>query len=416
MISIVFSVLCVGMLMGHSDAGADNSSSLPRITTQNGGFVVAATGEPFIPRGFQYVRIRNNGTHYVHTPGFYQPLAIEEMFSDLADHGFNVVRTFLGFEGVFDEGGISSAFLDNLEDYLRRARKHGVYVILERRYVLPTGPYGAALSDWESSFNEGIVPGPNNMRYMSTAYFEAMRHFWGDLVRAIRDRDPGLLSTVFAYELENESELRVNEAPIVNTEGVFVAPDGRVFDVTDEDELQALLDHCTILWANASVEAIQEVDPEALVTSSVFTYRASGRPNGPGAPRSTPYGDPRYPLRPKALAQSNLSFVDIHLYPESIDALEAHLDSIEFDRVLEICDSLNKPLFVGEFGAVKPFWPEFNPAAEMIEVVLPRLFEKGFAGYCFWTYDCHEQLYVWNAKAEDKRIFQFLAEYNNSLK
>lgn len=415
MISMAFSVLYVGMLMGQSDVMLDDSRPLPRITTQNGQFVVAETGELFIPRGFQYVRIRNNGIHYVHTPGFYQPLAIEEMFADIAKHGFNVVRTFLGFEGVFDEGGIFSAFLDNLEDYMRRARKHGVYVILERRYVLPTGPYGAALSDWESSFTEGIVPGPNNMRYMSMAYYEAMRRFWGDLVRAIRDRDPGLLSTVFAYELENESELRVNEAPIVNTEGVFVAPDGRVFDVADEDELQALLDHCTILWANASVQAIQEVDPEALVTTSVFTYRASGRPEGPGAPRSTPYGDPRYPLRPIALAQSNLSFVDIHFYPESIDALGAHLDSIEFEQVIEICNTLGKPLFVGEFGAVKPFWPEFKPAAEMIETVLPRLFETGFTGYCFWTYDCHEQMDVWNAKAEDKRIFQFLAGYNDSL-
>ncbi len=412
----IFSVLIVGFPMAAPAPEAEyDVEPLPRIATQDGRFVIAESGEPFIPRGFHYVRIRNNGIHYVHTPGFYQPLAIEEMFADLSEHGFNVVRTFLGFEGVFDETGISEPFLDNLEDYLRRARRHGVYVILERRYVLAVGPYGEALSGWESGITEGIVPGPNNMRYMSAAYYEAMRRFWGDLVQAIKDRDPGLLSTVLAYELENESEFRVNESPIADTEGIFYAPDGKAFDVADEDELQVLLDHCTILWANASVEAIQAVDPEALVTTSVFTYRASGRPGGPGAPRTTPWGDPRYPLRPVAMAQSDLSYVDIHLYPESVDALELHLDSIEFDRLQELCDAAGKLIFVGEYGAVKPFWPEFEPAAEMIETVTPRLFEKGFAGYCFWTYDCHEQLYVWNAKAEDRRIFEFLAEFNDTL-
>ena len=117
---------------------------LPRITTRDGMFVMADTSEPFIPRGFHYVRIRNNSKHYVHTPGFYQPLAVEEMFADLAKHGFNIVRTFLGFDGLFDEHGISEAFLDNLFDLLCRARHHGIYVILERRYVQPVGAYGAA--------------------------------------------------------------------------------------------------------------------------------------------------------------------------------------------------------------------------------------------------------------------------------
>jgi len=67
---------------------------------------------------------------------------------------------------------------------------------------------------------------------------------------------------------------------------------------------------------------------------------------------------------------------------------------------------------VGEFGAVKPFWPEFAQAYKMVKSVIPRLLEKGFAGYCYWTYDCYEQSDVWNAKAEDGRIFQYLAEFN----
>ena len=393
----------------HTDSGIP---PLPRITTRDGRFVLAETGEPFVPRGFQYVRIRNNGTHYVHTPGFYQPLAVEEMFADLAEHGFNIVRTFLGWDGVFDENGLSEAFMDNLMDFLSRARRHGVYVILERRYVLPVGAYGAALSGWESQFTQGIVPGPNNMRYMSSAYIEAMSLFWSDLAQAIKDHDPNLLSTVFAYELENESEFRVNESPIVDTAGIFYAPDGKAFDVSDEGTLQALLDHCTVLWANATAAAIQHVDSEAMVSTSVFTYRASGRPGGPGKPRSAVSADPRYPLRPLALARSDLSFVDIHLYPESLDALEIHLENIEFPQLQAICVELGKPLFVGEFGAVKPFWPEFTPAYEMIKIITPRLFEKGFAGYCFWTYDCHEQPNVWNAKAEGGQIFQYLVELN----
>lgn len=414
MLSCLMNAILVSTFSAHATLSADiTDPALPRITTTDGMFIVTETGEPFIPRGFQYVRIRNNGAHYVHTPGFYQPLAAEEMFADLAEHGFNIVRIFLGFDGLFDESGISEAFLDNLEDFLRRARRHGIYVILERRYVLPVGAYGTALANWESQFIQGIVPGPNNMRYMSKAYTKAMSLFWRDLVQAIKSRDPDLLSTVFAYELENESEFRVNESPIVDTSGTFYAPDGVAFEVSDEDTLQALLDHCTILWANAAVSAIQEVDPSAMVSTSVFTYRASGRPDGPGKPRSTTAIDPRYPLRPVALARSDLSYVDIHLYPESIDAIRAHLESIEFTRLREICNNSGKPIFVGEFGALKPIFPDFAPAYEMIECVTPRLFEQGFAGYCFWTYDCHEQPYVWNAKAKAGQIFQFLADFHH---
>ena len=70
------------------------------------------------------------------------------------------------------------------------------------------------------------------------------------------------------------------------------------------------------------------------------------------------------------------------------------------------------PMFVGEFGALKPFLPDFADAYTMITSVTPRLFEKGFAGYCYWIYDCHEQPYVWNAKAEGGKLFQWLAAFN----
>jgi DUF1680 family protein len=75
---------------------------LPRITSHDGKFVEKQTGKEFCPRGFQYIRIDAEGTHYVHTPDRYDPNAAEAMLADIEEHGFNIVRIFLGFPGVFD--------------------------------------------------------------------------------------------------------------------------------------------------------------------------------------------------------------------------------------------------------------------------------------------------------------------------
>ncbi len=58
---------CAAASTLHTDSG---NSPLPRITTRDGLSVNADSCEPFVPCGFQYVRIPNNGIHYVHTSEF----------------------------------------------------------------------------------------------------------------------------------------------------------------------------------------------------------------------------------------------------------------------------------------------------------------------------------------------------------
>lgn len=398
---LMLTVLLVPGAPAPGASGDDPAPPLGRVAVRDGSFIDTATGERFEPRGLHYIRLLPDGRHYVLDPGRYDAERIEAMLMDLKAHGYNVVRIFVGHIGVAGDRGLASEFIATLCDFLKRAQRHGVRVILVPDFVPPSPAYDRM---------KGRVTDVGQMQllYLDPGHVAAKQAYLNDLVGAIKVHDPDLLSTVFAYELENEACYFVTEPPFAGGTGSFEY-DGRVYDLSSGQEAQALLDAAVADWADAMVEAIHEVDPEALVSCSVFSYEAVGR-SGPGRHNVDSTEDARAPVRPLVLAKSKLSYLDIHLYAPSEDGLANDLASMEWPAVLEACRRTGKPILMGEFGALRREFADAAAAAEGMNRHIARAEAEGFGGWVYWTYDCDEQPELFNAMSEGGVILGSLTE------
>lgn len=405
--TVGFTALLIIMTLAVPVEGGE-SPDLPRITVRDGTFVEAGSGEQFEPRGFNYIRLYDEiGWHSTFAPGFYEPERAEAMLADLEAHGFNTVRVFIDHRagsGVVDSedaASLSEAYMANVVDFLRRARNHRVYVLPSLVSLPRTGPYRRGI-DTERDRIMG-----HNQYYLQEGFIRAKCRYLKDFVRVIKEHEVALLSTVLAFELENETHFVSNQPPFSLTKDRLTAANGTTYDLSDRDDLQRMAEEHVRNWADACVNAIHSVDPDALVGTSVFTYRAIGR-SGPGEVREGDSSDPRFPGRPVALARSKLSYVDIHTYPRSMDTLKHDLRSIEFEKLKRVCRRTGKPLLMGEFGAFKKFYSDLDSAAKTMEHYLKRVYNRGFDGFMYWTYDTDEQERLWNAQSGDRQIFRAL--------
>jgi len=401
---------------------ADHHGSLPRIGVRDGRFVEKGSGRPFFPRGFNYIRLISTKKtktpsqwHGNFAPSHYDAERAEAMFADLEQNGFNVVRVFIdhgcgeGIAGTKDSVELSPDYMGNFFDFLRRGRAHRVYVIPTLGWMPQSKGYLGRLGE-KSNDIQG-----KNLYYLHGGFIKAKAKYMADFTRAIQQRDSDLLTTIFAYELENESHFMVNQPPFSLTQGTCTPANGKTYDLTSEQDLQKLADDHVHLWADACVDAVHEVDPEALVSTNVFTFAAVHR-TGPGKLRTDKSKDQRFPARPLALTRTKLSYLDIHFYPFDDRTLDRDLKSIEFDEFKKACDEKGMPLIMGEFGAFGFAYKTIDEAVVAMSKHLTRVMDLGFTGFIYWTYDCHEQERLWNAQSGNGQIFKMLAEMNYPAK
>jgi hypothetical protein len=391
---------------------------LPRITTRDGNFVEKDTGKVFHLRGFNYIRLVGSW-HRTFDVNLYDAPRAEAMFADLRANGFNTVRVFIDHQrnGLSPPGAqdFPAQYIDNFVDFCQRARAAGIYVVpavLELpnlpKYRIPQGEGRGGRG------GSGGISGPNAM-ILTPEGVAAKAAYMADFAAAVKARDPGVMSTILAFEMDNETHFRA-AAPFTNR-APFTDGWGQTYDLTKSSEIQRLADDAVIRWANASVASVRAVDPDAIVTINVFTFRAVGR-TGPGTfledeDRATAAQrrlDRRFPARPLALARSNIGYVDIHFYPFDNRTLDRDLVAIEFEQFKQACQQSGKPMIVGEFGAFKNPYPTISAAAEAMRAHLKRFYDLGFAGYLYWTYDTDEQNYLWNGKSADGEILQALKQ------
>jgi hypothetical protein len=380
---------------------------LPRICARDGKFVEKGSNKEFRPVGFQYIRILPEGPHYVFAPSKYDAARVEAMLADLQKNGFNIVRVFVGAYEITAGEGLSEAFFDKVSDFIERATRHKVY-------VLPVVDWIPGCSRYESIRAKARrdVDGMQRL-FLDPATMEAKSLYLKDFVSMVKKRCPRLMSTIFAYELENEVCIDTDKPPFSQATGTFTYAQ-KSYDLADERSLQELLDTAIIGNSNKLAAAIRSVDPEAMVAYSVFTYAAVGR-TGPGKLRTDKSPDKRCPLRPLALAKSGLSYVDIHFYGPAPDALDRDLRSVEWDELKSVCRAKGKPILAGEYGVPSPMTSDGKQAAYVATWFLQNLLSKGVKGGIFWTYDCDEQSGLRNSKQFDGAIFKGLAELNKSI-
>jgi hypothetical protein len=398
--------------MALNTGAAPPDKALPRIVVRSGRFVEAKTGRRFVPRGFNYIRLRKrdaNGNptlwHDTLNPASYSAQRTDAMFADLQQRGFNVVRIFLDplpGAGFVEQAGaehLSPAYMRNLLDFLERARAHRVYVI-------PCFCYLPDVKSYRTGAPPDYIRG-HNVQYLHTEHARARARYMADVAAAIKKHDPALLSTVFAYELENESNFMATEPPFSLTSGM-IHWEGKSYDASKPEDLQRLADDGIIAAVGLAHQAVTAVDRQAMVGVSVFTFRAVGR-SGPGKLREDKTPDPRFPARPLAVARSKSAYVDVHFYPVGPDTLDADFRSIELPHLKEACREAGKPMIVGEIGAFKFAYADPQAAAAAMRVSLARLFQEGFAGFLYWTYDNEEQAeQLWHALSGNGEIMREL--------
>jgi hypothetical protein len=388
---------------------------LPRLRVRGGSFVEEGSDRPFQPRGFNYIRLRMIGEpgkgvlwHDTLNPATYAPNDAETALTEMQRRGFNAVRIFLDHAqgaGLAAAGGegLSPGYLANLVDLLRRARLHRVRVILCFCYVADAAPYRALVAPAA----EGIA-GINQV-YLAPGHVAAKALCMADVARAIKQREPSLLSTVFSYEIENESHYDATAPPFSLRTGT-VTFDKRAYDMASQSEQQRLADDGLAYTVRACAKAVREVDPRALIGVSAFTFRAVGR-SGPARHWTDKTPDPRFPIRPVAAAASAASYVDVHFYPGSEADIDRDFASIEWSVVKEVCAQRGKPLLVGEIGAFRGPYPTPALAAEGMKRAIGRLLREGFAGALYWTYDTREQdADLWHARSGTGQIMEALEE------
>ena len=405
MVALPF-VLAVSLGVGVG-ASCDTIAPLARICTRDGAFVEKKSGKEFRPVGFHYIRILPDGVHYVFAPSQYDPARVEAMFSDLEKNGFNIVRVFMGNLELTEGDGLSGTFLDNVVDFLERATRHRIYVLLVVDWIPGSQRYTSIVANARPD-----VDGMQRL-LLDKANITAKSLYLKDFISMLKERRPALLSSIFAYELENEVCIDLDKLPFSQTSGTFACA-GKQYDLANEQDLQKLVDTAIVDNANKLTTAIRSVDPQAMVAYSVFSYAAVGR-SGPNRIRSDVSHDMRCPIRPLALAKSKLSYVDLHFYAPNPEGLESDLKSLEWDKLTSACRAEGKPILAGEYGVPSSLAADGEQSARCATWHLQNLLEKGMTGGIFWTYDCHEQENVVNAKQFDGAIFDALTKLNTTV-
>jgi hypothetical protein len=379
----------------------------PGIAIQTGTFIERASGKPFLPRGFNYIRLFPRRSHNTFDPEHYDAAALDEALERWSHDGFNVVRVFLhatahvrGTIAQPNQEGLSAAYIANVADFLDRARRHRIAVMLCTESFPRVAPYRDTLGHGSPLLDEP------NACYLAAGHVEAKARFLQDLIRGLHAASPTCLGAVFSYDLQNEFCYH-GGPPFTLPSGTLKAANGKTYALPGQR--QALADDGAIYFVNRMVDAIHEVHPHALVSASVFTYHAVSR-SGPGDFSVKKAGwQNRVPFRPLAILRSQADFLDLHFYASDAEAWQRDLASVEFGKVRDLARRLGKPMIVGEFGAFKRPFPNVEPAASWMGA-LAELFEReGFVGWLHWTYDTHEQSeQLWHACDGQDAIYEAL--------
>jgi hypothetical protein len=352
------------------------------------------TGERFIPRGYNYVRVAPMSAadpalwHSTLNPGYYEPERAEAALQAMHAAGYNVVRIFVdccraGSNVGDPRGGISAPYLENVIDFLERATANGIFVLLISDLTPAQGGYDDMWQHCCSVFDG------ENLRYLTLGGHRGERRFNQDFIRALIERQAPL-ETIFAYDLTNEVHFSVDKPPFSLTSGRVTTANRQTYDMADPDDKQRMMDENLVYWINQQRAAILEVDPTALVTVSFPAINAGQTTVHPGP----------------AVWESEADFVDLHAYLGWGLSLEQYMGRFGVDEPPE------KPIILGEFGASRRAFATATAASLQLVDWQAASCAYGFDGWLLWTWDAEEQSELWHGMSDEGEINAALAPVN----
>lgn len=407
-------VLKAGRIIGnHSIADVDSILfkkpttgliPLPRIGTREGTpyaeFYNTHTGEVFKPIGSNYVKVvvdnLGNVNHSAFAVGLYNPESAEEALKKMEECGFNLVRVFcfrgqyalrpiLSVEGPYETNTpeLYQPYLDNLFDFLERATRHRIYV----QITIDQTPQNTYYNNLVASGYPQIET-TMHREYMVPNAIIAKEIYIDKLIQGIIKHNPGLLTTIFAYEIRNEIHSETSLKPFSLTTGLVTTASGE-YDMGNAVSRQACQDDNISLYLNRCVVRIKQNDPAALATASSFMFLPVAKVGLAGKgllPINTK--DVRWPVRLNIMFQTKLDFIDVHSYLP-----------YDFNQALEsslwyLVDKTKKPFLVGEFGAHRKDFSTVTLAANALYSYRQNFINNGFQGALLFTWD-ETQLSRW---------------------
>jgi len=341
-------------------------------------FFDKTTGNAFVPRGNNYIRLATltlpNGNpfpgHSTFVVGLYDANRAESALAAMQTNGYNVARVFL--EGCCQNtigdpaGGLSSAYIANVVDFLQRARTHGIFVITTTSWLPAFGGYGPNCPEYPQ-FND-----INLFKLCPEAVPDSVK-FFHDFVQALIQKGAPL-DAVFAYELDNEYFYHSLKPPLSWTSGTITTANGKTYDMGSAVSRQQMMDDGLIYFTDQMRAAILALDPTALVTVGFFV---------PQAPNPTRVGDPRVITVYPAMAMSTADYVSIHPYPIAGDLTFAqYAQNFGFVGYQQ-----QKPVVLEEFGVLESNYPVESTAATVAHDWQVQSCAYGIKGWAFWTWD-----------------------------
>jgi len=376
-----------------------------RVIDGAGEFYDRSTGEIFVPRGNNYIRLADQRAcgepgliyHSIFDFGLYEPARAKAALAEMKLAGYNVVRVFINVVCAGDpNGGLSSSYMVNFADFLRLARANDILVLITTDDVPKSHGYTVPMDPYCCTRFAGY-----NLHYLTAGGVEANTRFWQDFIWALIAQGAPF-DAIFAYELRNEQFYEVDRPPLTLTSGLVRTANGRSYDMADPNEKLRMMDENLVYWVDQLREAILKLDPTALVGVGFFV---------PQKPNPARIGDPRvvrtyWAIADQEIGGSSVDFVDLHAYPHPDFTLAMNVENFE------IGGFTRKPILMGEFGAFRDYYWSAAFAAQELQNWQVESCRQGFDGWLLWTWDTDEQPELWNALSESQVINQALSPRN----
>jgi hypothetical protein len=367
-----------------------------RVVNGIGEFYNRETGQKFVPRGMNYIRLgqqtKMDGSstvgHSLFDPGKYNSLRVSGDLTKMYNDGYNVVRVFLSPDTMGSTGGgFSPQYIKNIVEFLKFAETNKMYVMFTLDWI-PGGKWGEILNaDCCDTF--ALM----NANFLPPAGLKANEVFFQDFAsELIKQSAP--TEYIWSYQLRNEMFYDMDQPPLLFTSGNVTTANGMTYDISSADDKKRMIEENNVFWLDSVRAAILEVDPTALVSVGFFH---------PQLPHRSRVGDPRLVVSEPAMWQSQIDFVDLHAYPGFELNLKQHVENFGINGMEE------KPIIMGEFGGEISRFSSIQDAANRFVKWQVESCSYGFDGWIFWTWNLDEQPDFFNALMKDGAINGVLA-------
>jgi hypothetical protein len=369
-------------------------------------FFDQATGMRVALCGTNYVRLvpqmmpngRRQLYHSTFNVNLYDTAIVGVALREMREARYNVVRVFINHlanGGIAARNGkLSRKYVRNIVDFLRRAERNRIYVILTLDWIpVPVG-WRSLDGLWSQDF------ACTNMHVLSQAGLEANRLFFAEFVKELqRLRAP--LHRVLAYELRNELTFEPHLPPLSLTEGVVTSANGSSYDLADPEQKRQLVEEGAVFWVDELRSTIRSLDTTARVTVGLV----------PPKDAATSLAQGRLSITVPILHKSTIDFVDVHIYP-IIDGVTMR----EFVDRFGLSGYSLKPYIMGELGASRNVYASADVAARALRKWQHSSIQYGFSGWLLWAWDLHELPETFSAQDHNKEVNRAIAPvYQTSL-